>query len=50
MSNGLHTLFDADHVALEFGDFIDVPESISELMDSPCHVVAETLEWEAQFE
>lgn len=47
-SNGLHTLFDAGCVALEFGDSIDVPESLSELMTSPCHVVANTLEWESQ--
>jgi hypothetical protein len=48
LSNGLHTLFDAGRIALEFGDFTDVPESFSELMNSPCHVVAEILEWEAQ--
>lgn len=48
LSNGLHTLFDGGCVALEFGDCIDVPESLSELMDSPCHVVAQMLEWEAQ--
>ncbi len=48
LSNGLHTLFDKGQVALEFGDFIDTPESLSELMDSPCHAVGETLAWEAQ--
>lgn len=48
LSNGLHTVFDTGCVALEFGDSIDTPESLAELMASPCHVVAETLEWEAQ--
>jgi hypothetical protein len=48
LSNGLHTLLDTGRVALEFGDCIDTPESLSELMASPCHAVAETLEWEAQ--
>ncbi len=37
-----------NYEALEFGDSIDVPESLSELMTSPCHVVANTLEWESQ--
>lgn len=49
LSNGLHTLFETGRVGLEFGDSIDAPESFSELMASPCHVVAEALEWEAQF-
>lgn len=49
LSYGLHTLFDAGQVALEFGNFIDAPQSLSELMTSPCHVVAELLEWDAQF-
>jgi hypothetical protein len=48
LSNGLHTLLDTGRVALEFGDLIDAPESFSELMASPCHVLAETLEWAAQ--
>ncbi len=48
LSNGLHTVFDAGCVGLEFGDSIDTPESLAELMASPCHVLAETLEWEAK--
>jgi hypothetical protein len=49
LSNGLHTLFDPVSIGLEFGDFIDAPESFSELMESPCHVVAESLDWDVQF-
>lgn len=45
LSNGLHILFESDQIALEFGNFIDSPESFSELVLSPCHVVAEKLEW-----
>ena len=48
LSSGLHTLFDGGRVALEFGNFIDAPESLSELIGSQCHVVGEMLEWEAQ--
>ena len=48
LSNGLHALLDTGCVALEFGDFIDIPESLTELMSSPCHAVAETLEWGVQ--
>jgi hypothetical protein len=47
LSNGLHTLFDTNFVAIEFGRFIDAPESLSELMSSPCHAVANSLEWES---
>jgi hypothetical protein len=48
LSNGLHSLFYSDRVALEFGYFIDPPNSFSELTSSPCHVVARILEWEAR--
>ncbi|TVP76010.1 MAG: hypothetical protein EA353_12810 [Puniceicoccaceae bacterium] len=48
LSNGLHTLLEGETFALELGDFIDDPESLSELMVSPCHVVGEILEWDAQ--
>ncbi|WP_316359223.1 hypothetical protein [Devosia sp.] len=48
MSNGLYALFEQDQVGLEFGDFVDAPTSLSELMRSPVHAVGGTLEWDAQ--
>ena len=44
---GLHVLFDANQVALEW-ELLDPPASLSELMTSECNVVADSLEWDAQ--
>ena len=49
LSNGLHALFAVGCVGLEFGDFDDAPKTILELMQSPFHVVAESLDWDARF-
>ena len=48
-SFGLHTLFGPGQIGLEFGDSVEAPDSFSELMRSPCHIVGKSLEWDAQF-
>jgi hypothetical protein len=47
LSNGLHVVFDAARVGVDFGHSIDTPDSLSVVMTSPCHAVAVALEWES---
>jgi hypothetical protein len=42
----LHVLQEQNLIALDFGYFDDPPESLKELVTSPCHVVAKSLEWD----
>jgi hypothetical protein len=45
LSDGLHTMFEDERIAIEFGG--REPRSLAEALQSPCHVVAKVLEWDA---
>ena len=45
LSTGVHIIFENEHVGLEFGDFVDTPESMVELETSPFHVAGKSLSW-----
>ena len=45
---GLHVLFDDSQVAVEWR-LLDPPASLLELTTSECNVVANSLEWDAQY-
>ena len=46
LSEGLHIVVERDRTGLEFGFFVNAPDSIEALRASPCHVIGSLLLWE----
>lgn len=48
LNNGIHILWSGSLVGLDFGQFVDQPESMEELQKSSVFVIGESLEWQIE--
>ena len=47
LSNGMHIIFAGGMIGIDLGHFVDSPESLNELQQSPCCGVGKDLFWAA---